>query len=208
MKYLLLLAVFVLAASTEAFGQCGGERWPVKIGTDSDVGTVSLSPTASTIASLISIARPNKLQDNKRQPAEKKTYVVSAILKKFALMYDSDYHMVIVDSAGRTMIAEIPSPNCVPAGSRFAAGIAHARAQFDAMFNPTEDFQNVSVPVQITGVGFFDYLEGQAGQAPNGIELHAVLDITFDSNFSLSASPQSVTINQGSSDSSNITSTL
>src|SRR5205085_1860852 len=120
-KYFLLLAVFVLVASVEAFGQCGGERWPVKIGTDGDVSTVSLSPTASTIASLLSIARPNKLQDNKRQPAEKKTYVVNAILKKFALMYDSDYHMVIADSSGRTMIAEIPSPNCVPAGSRFAA---------------------------------------------------------------------------------------
>jgi hypothetical protein len=28
-------------------------------------------------------------------------------------------------------------------------------------------------------VGFFDFLHGQTGVAPNGIELHAVLDIQF-----------------------------
>lgn len=207
-KAVLFVGLLLLFVPAKAFGQCGGERWPVKIGTDSDARNVNLGPLETTIASLVSIAKPNKLQDNKRQPAEKKTYMVSATLKKFALMYDLDYHMVITDSAGRTMIAEIPSPSCVPAGSPFAAGIAHARAQFDAMFTATETFQNVNVPVRITGVGFFDYLEGQAGQAPNGIELHAILDITFDSNFSLSASPQSVTINQGSSGSANIASAL
>ncbi len=31
----------------------------------------------------------------------------------------------------------------------------------------------------VTGVGFFDFLHGQSGVAPNGIELHAVLDIQF-----------------------------
>ena len=33
--------------------------------------------------------------------------------------------------------------------------------------------------VRITGVGFFDYLHGQRGVAPNGIELHPVLDVEF-----------------------------
>ena len=35
------------------------------------------------------------------------------------------------------------------------------------------------MPVTVTGVGFFDFLHGQTGVAPNGIELHAVLDIQF-----------------------------
>src|SRR5262249_23889034 len=132
----------------------------------------------------------------------------AATLKKFAGMYDLDYHMVIADSQGRTMMAEIPSPDSVPSSSPFAAGIAHARAQFDAMFNVTENFQNVEVPVHITGVAFFDYKEGQAGQAANGIELHPVLDITFDSTFNLSASPQALAVAQGASGTSTITSTL
>src|SRR5207237_10364287 len=132
-------------------------------------------------------------------PAENEIYVVNANLKKSALIFDLEYHMVIADASGHTMIAEIPSPSCVPAGSPFAAAIAHARAQFDAMFTVTDSFQSVDMPVHITGVGFFDYLEGQNGQAPNGIELHSVLDITFDSSFALSASPQSLTINNGAS---------
>lgn len=34
-------------------------------------------------------------------------------------------------------------------------------------------------PVRITGVGFFDRVHGQNGVAPNGIELHPLLDIEF-----------------------------
>ena len=33
--------------------------------------------------------------------------------------------------------------------------------------------------VWITGVGFFDYLHGQRGVAPNGIELHPVFYVEF-----------------------------
>ncbi|PYS74749.1 MAG: hypothetical protein DMF73_02830 [Acidobacteria bacterium] len=209
LKQAFLLAVFAILVPVRVSAQCSGERWPVKIGTDPDASIVNLnSPTATTVANLIGIATPKLLQDNIRQPAEKKLYVINATLKKYALMYDLDYHMVIADAAGHTMIAEIPSPNCVPAGSPFAAGIAHARAQFDAMFTATDTFQSVDVPVRITGVGFFDYLEGQSGQAPNGIELHPIIDITFDSTFTLSASPQSLTINQGTSGTSVITSNL
>ncbi|MFN2576068.1 MAG: hypothetical protein ABR607_00085 [Pyrinomonadaceae bacterium] len=209
LKCAFFLAILVMVIPVKASAQCGGERWPVKIGTDSDASAVNLnSPTATTIANLIAMATPRPLQDNKRQAPEKKVYVVNATLKKYALMYDMDYHMVIADAAGRTMIAEIPSPNCVPDGSPFAAGIAHARAQFEAMFTATDTFQSVDVPVRITGVGFFDYLEGQSGQAPNGIELHPIIDITFDSTFTLSASPQSLTINQGTAGTSVITSNL
>jgi hypothetical protein len=31
----------------------------------------------------------------------------------------------------------------------------------------------------VTGVGFFDFMHGQTGVAPNGIELHAVMDLQF-----------------------------
>jgi hypothetical protein len=208
-RSILWVALLLPFLPNQVLAQCSGERWPVKIGTDSDAHSVNLNNlTQTSIANLISINAPAKLQDNKRDSNEKKVYVVSAILKKFAGMYDLDYHMVIADAEGRTMIAEIPSPNCVPAGSYFAAGIARARAQFDAAFTATETFQTVEVPVHITGIGFFDYKEGQAGQAQNGIELHPILDITFDSSFALSAAPQSLTVGQGASNSSTVTSTL
>jgi hypothetical protein len=207
-RFVALCVLALLFCASHASAQCSGERWPVKIGSDNDAGKVNLNPNSTTIANLVAQPAPNKLSDTSRQPAEKKTYVVSATLTKYALMYDLDYHMVITDSAGHNMIAEIPSPSCVPAGSPFAAAIAHARAQFDAMFAVTDTFQTVSVPVHITGVGFFDYLEGQTGQAPNGIELHPILDITFDSTFALSSTPQSLTVNQGAAGSALITSSL
>jgi uncharacterized protein YfaP (DUF2135 family) len=206
----LFLALLVLFLPVRTFAQCGVERWSVKTGTDPDSGLINLnSPTATTIASLTAIAAPGSLPDNQRvQPVETTLWVLNATLTKFVLAYDSDYHMVLTDGAGRTMIAEIPSPNCVGPGSPLAAAIAHARTQFDAMFTATTAFQTVNIPVQITGVGFFDYLEGQEGVAPNGIELHPVIDILFNPNFSLSSSVSSMTVSQGSTGSATITSTL
>src|SRR2546421_7537964 len=188
LSFICVVLLMLLPARTLA--QCGVERWPVKTGTDPDAGLVSLSSVnPTTIASLTAITPPASLPDNNRvKPTETTIWVINATLVKYVRAYDSDYHMVLTDSIGRTMIAEIPSPGCVGPGSPFAAGIAHARAQFDAMFTATTNFQTANVPVQITGVGFFDYLEGQEGVAPNGIELHPVIDIQFNPNFSITSS--------------------
>lgn len=91
---------------------------------------------------------------------------------------DSDYHLVIVDGASH-MIAEIPDPACVGSTSPLLTSIQKARSEFDATYTPTGSFQTANVPVTVTGVGFFDFLHGQTGVAPNGIELHAVLDVQF-----------------------------
>ena len=202
--------VFLVLLSGQTFAQCDGERWSVKTGTDSDASLVNLySSTATTINELSALPTPSQLPNNSRiQPTETTTWVLNATLIKYARSYDSDYHMVFADSSGRTMIAEMPDPGCVSANSPFAAGIAHARAQFDAMFTATTTFQNANVPVQITGVGFFDAFEGQEGIAPNGIELHPIIDIIFGPTFSLSSSVSSLRIAQGGSDSATITSTL
>src|SRR6266436_2075890 len=206
----LFLALLFLFLPVRTLAQCGVERWSVKTGTDPDAGLVNLnSPIATTISNLSAIAAPSTLPDNQRvQTTETTVWVLNATLTKFVLAYDSDYHMVLTDAAGRTMIAEIPSPSCVGPGSPLAAGIAHARAQFDAMFTATTAFQTVNMPVQITGVGFFDYLEGQEGIAPNGIELHPVIDISFGPNFSLSASVSSLTVPQAGAGSFTIASSL
>ena len=202
-----VLLVFLPGRS---LAQCTGERWSVKTGTDPDATLVNLnSTTSTTIAALSSIAAPATLPDNARvQPTETTAWVVNATLVKYARSFDADYHMVFTDSVGHTMIAEIPDPGCLGPGSPFAAGIAHARAQFDARFTATSTFQNANVPVQITGVGFFDYLAGQEGIAPNGIELHPIIDITFGPSFSLSSSTSSLTAPQGGAGSSTIVSSL
>ena len=160
---------------------CGVERWAVKTGTDADAGQIALQSTSdTTIADLTSLPKPSSLpSDNRIQPTETTVFRVQATLTKFKLETDSDYHLVLSDGTGDTMIAEIPDPPCVGSSSPLASGIQNARSEFDAEYTPTSSFQTVDVPVTVTGVGFFDFLHGQTGVAPNGIELHAVLDVQF-----------------------------
>jgi len=122
---LFFMLVFVVFPLANTFAQCTGERWTVKIGTDSDVALVNLnSTTASTISDLTSLPVPNTLPENSRiQPPETTTWVINATLVKYVRSYDADYHMVFTDSSGRTMIGEIPDPGCMNSNSPFAAGV-------------------------------------------------------------------------------------
>jgi hypothetical protein len=176
-------------------GSCGVERWSVKTGTDADAGLINLqSVTPTTIASLIALPAPSSLPSNNRiQPTETTVFQLQDTLTEFKLETDSDYHLVLADGAGNTMIAEIPDPACVGATSPLLSDIQSARAEFDARYTPNGSFHTVNVPVTVTGVGFFDYLHGQTGVAPNGIELHAVLDIQFGSSGTPTPTPISST---------------
>src|SRR6185503_5005093 len=166
-RYLVLFCVVatLLILPARALAQCGGERWSVKIGSDPDANLVNLSnPTPTTVAALTALAAPNTIPDNKRvQPTETTLWVVNATLKQYQKQADSDYHLLLVDEAGHQMIAEIPSPTCLSPSNPFAAGVSRARAQFDAKFTATSALKTANVPVQIMGIGFFDYLAGQTG---------------------------------------------
>lgn len=164
-------------------GLCGVERWSIKTGTDADAGLINLQSTVqTTIASLTSLPAPTSLPPNNRiQPTETTIFQLQATLTQYKLEADSDYHLILSDGVGNTMIAEIASPSCVGSSSRLLSGIQNARSEFDAHYTPTGSFQAANVPVTVTGVGFFDFLHGQTGVAPNGIELHAVLDVQFSS---------------------------
>jgi hypothetical protein len=176
--FLSLVAVVFLAVA-----ELHVERWSVKTGTDPQAPSVVLSSyISSTIYNFQQSTRPSSLPSNGRvAPRETTQYRLGATLTKYIRESDSDYHLVIVDSSGRTMIAEIPAINCVGAGSPFGPGISHARQQFDGRFTATTSWKTTSTPVTIKGVGFWDFLHGQTGVAPNGIEVHPVLDITFGS---------------------------
>jgi hypothetical protein len=200
----LLLGLIFLVSPATVFAQCGVERWSVKTGTDPDAGLVNLNSSSNTtIVALRAPAAPNPIPANNRvAPWETTQWVLNATLTQYKLESDSDYHLVLSDASGNTMIAEIPSPTCVGAGSPFFAGIQNARAEFDAKFTATTSFQTANIPVQIKGVGMFDFLHGQTGVAPNGIELHPVLDIIFNPgaptpDFSLTRSPTSLSVKQG-----------
>src|SRR5215472_13318287 len=130
----LLFAVLLLVVPTSLFAQCGVERWSVKTGTDADVGLVNLnSASNTTIAAMRAPAAPNPIPPNNCvSPLETTQWVINATLTQFKLESDSDYHLILQDASGLTMIAEIPSPSCVGAGSPFIAGITNARNEFNA----------------------------------------------------------------------------
>jgi hypothetical protein len=207
------------SASPLAAQHCGQERWAVKTGTDPDVGRVDLSnPKNTTIADLVRLTAPSPLPTNTRfAPTEDTVFVLNATLRQYKIESgphgDSDYHLVLEDGSGHTMVAEIPLPACVGPGSPFAGQIASTRAKFDAQFTVTPSFQTAGIPVQVKGVGFFDFFHNQTGAAPNVIELHPVLDITFGPppvsvpDFALSLSSPAASVNQGGSSSTVISTT-
>jgi hypothetical protein len=193
---------------------CGIERWGVKTGTDSTAGQVNLSSaTPTSMASLVGLKPPNPIPSTTRvAPTETTLWKLDATLVEYKLESDSDYHLVLKDSAGHTMLAEIPLPSCVGAGSPFKAGITNARAQFDAKYHATTSFQSANIPVEVQGVGFFDFLHGQTGVAPNGVELHPVLNVTFNptqtSDFTMTESPPTVSVSQGAQGTANVSTTV
>jgi uncharacterized membrane protein len=208
------VAVVLILSSTLAFS-CGVERQSVKVGTDADIGKVNFNaPQTTTIANLRAFPTPGTIPANNRiSPEETTVWVVDATLTLIKLESDQDYHLVIQDAAGLTMIAEIPAPSCVPSSSPMNPGVTSSRAKVDAMFNVTTSFTSVNVPVRITGVGMHDFPHGQTGAAPNQIELHSVIDIIFNPgnatpDFSLSASPTSLSVTQGQSGSTTISTSV
>ena len=169
-------------AAVAAAATCGVERWNVKTGADPDAGKVNLSQvTASTVAGLGAVPAPAHVPVNNRvAPTETTQFSQYATLTQYKLEDDSDYHLVLSDAAGHHMIAEIPDPACVAASSPFRPGITRARQAFDRQFTATTVFQSANVAVKVAGIGFFDFNHGQTGIAPNGIELHPALDLTFN----------------------------
>lgn len=176
-----LLAVYLLVVPPLVEALCGTERWSVKTGTDPDAVYVDLTTTwPVAVADMGAWDHPSSLPPNNRiDPYEFVVWTVNATLVQFKRETDSDYHLILADDAGNTVIAEIPDPNCVLPGSPFADFIANARAELDAVYTVRTSWTVVNVPVQVTGVGFFDRNHGQTGHAPNYVELHPVLDIQF-----------------------------
>ncbi len=187
------LALGLVLCAQPLHGQCGTERWSVKTGTDADAGLVNLQPvTATTIATMRGWTAPHPIPKTHRvAPTETTVWVVTATLTDYKLETDSDYHIVLTDADGQTIIAEIPAPACVGAGSPFASAITSARAAFDQQLHATTSFKTASIPVRVTGVGMFDFVHGtpQRGVAPNAIELHPVLDIVFNPSAGPTATP-------------------
>ena len=221
--------------------QCGGtERWAVKVGADPSASNVALTnqiPMAVTdLVSLPEPHRPPAGDNTTRLSEETHVYVITGHLIEFKFETDNDYHMVVTDDtlsftaggsappSGHSFVAEIPDPTCIAGAhgnsspnSLFIDSIRNARQKLESQFpniNKSGAFNDAGgIPVQITGVGFFDFPHRQVGRAPNNIELHPVLDIVFNpsptaGSFSIASIPSQVSIAQGGAASPVVTTTV
>jgi len=168
---------------------CGVERWHIKTLDDAFTNTINWTPTSISVSSLVAAPVPSGFSasnDTTRYaPYETHTYTVRAILVGWKSESDHDFHIVIADpnNTAKTMIIEPPDPGCSDAcASNFGNYYTAVRNKLTNCFGAVpSSFTNFpsGVVVDVTGVAFFDALHGQTGVAPNGIELHPLLNINF-----------------------------
>jgi hypothetical protein len=108
--------------------------------------------------------------DRRIEPEELKVYKVRAKLIGVKQEKDSDLHLIIADleKPAVRMIAEIPAPGC-------AEGTGHEK-DYEKAKSAVWGI-STGIVIEITGVGFFDFLHNTRGGATNGIELHPVLSV-------------------------------
>jgi hypothetical protein len=165
---------------------CSGYRWAIKTATDVDAQSIDFDDKVHTTVDAL-IAQPlpgGSILTPRIRPTEMTVYQLTNVtLKRIVRAVDRDYHLLVADGAGHTVITESPDPSCATA-SRFAAQIGAVRSEIDAAVpnvSATPLSPNATVTVQ--GVGFFDYAPNFAtGQAPDGIELHPITAICFGLN--------------------------
>jgi hypothetical protein len=158
--------------------ECGVERWHVKNLADPDTLLVQFGNVIqSSIVSEDSIPEPSS--PDVRLPLERVVIKITAILVAYKLEDDGDIHLVLQDTGGNSMIAEIPDPTCSPAKHTSHSGNYAAAIQWlkDNVGNPTTSFKDCNVSITVTGVRYFDYFHSQRGVSPNAIEIHPVLTL-------------------------------
>ncbi len=159
---------------------CGGvERWAIKVLTDAAAAQVNYNPKLTTLDSLIHIPTTPNQNAPRMAGIEFQSYVFPCNITIKKNESDNDYHLVL-KSGTETMIGEVPDPVCSAAASSAHVNEFIAARNWVNTHIGTGAVANVNIaPVNITGVSFVDPPHGQTGRAPNGMEIHPVLNIEF-----------------------------
>lgn len=174
-----VVGILLFTVAWLAYGECGGvERWTIKTLTDGVV--LPLTPVNTTIKEQCSLSRPKgdwlKLP---RQRDESIYYRISGMITWAGVEADHDYHLVLSDGR-RTMICEIPDPDCLPSENSHAVLYRNARHVIDSVLGkPLKGAIKKIKPVnvEITGFGFWDKPDHGTGHSSNGREIHPCLFI-------------------------------
>jgi hypothetical protein len=180
MKTLTLLLILVPCYARSQ--QCGSDmdRWPEKI--------LNNGSKLSTVSVFTTIAEENALplipKGGWRKHPRYSNELTLDSLRGTVIMAgeedDNDFHLVLIDNAGDSMIIEIPSPDDCPEVSTHKEEYRIARAKAESLFGVITSQSIHCVPrkdITAVGYGFFDKKGHGKGHSRNGREIHPVLRI-------------------------------
>lgn len=173
---LLGLGAVLPVADVASSVACPTFRPKVRAGTDADASGVALSSSVlTTVGALGALPRPASVTADLRwAPTEATRYAVTARLVGYRAESDGDIALSLRGSDNKVMLADVPLPSCVAAGSPFRTAVVSVRAQVEALIAGLPVGGQPNVDVRISGVGFFDRT-GRAGAATNSVALHPVV---------------------------------
>jgi hypothetical protein len=181
----IVVACCIFAAATtptsagHSAAACGSRLWGLKTLSDPGRRLIYLRPRPTTIAEVNARPMPRRTPTWRSQGYAHRVWELVAQIVEYKLEADGDIHLILFDG-GDYMIAELPSPACVPRRSRDRRAIVSARRTFESSCGPvTNRWQFLGAVVSMSGVGFWDFPHGQRGHARNYAELHPVTGIRF-----------------------------
>ncbi len=149
--FAVLLVIVACFSKPNAHAQCNKERGDVKTLTDSDTSEIRWNPVTINLDSIV------------RAPAQRFDFE-KQVVRLRARAYgveresDGDVHLLLEDSLGNSIIAEVPNPDCPDvAGSGHVAEFAAVRSWIsDSLARPTSHLKPVDRMVTVTGLLFQD----------------------------------------------------
>jgi hypothetical protein len=191
MRTLVILAICAVVLSREATAQidgaaihvirdCGRERWDVKTLKDADTSSIDFAhPKEVTVDQLTRMRAFQPTEYMVRQWFEHSHFVVKALLYGYSENRDREFVLYLRDPvSNRTMVSEIPDPDCPEVAVTSRAMLYGAARQWvrDHVGRPTEKLAT-PLTVRISGIGMYSRLSNQTGMSENGLEIHPVLSI-------------------------------
>jgi hypothetical protein len=169
-------------------GTAGGKRVrcnrlfrALKTATDPGASGIEWAhPVSTTIAELGGVARPSSRREEERvAPVETTAYVLRDVrLSRYKVEEDGDYHLVLEDGAGGSLIAEAVDARCVPE-TALREKMIRVRQALEAKLPVSRKFVRRDEVISVAGPGFFDKPHRQRGAAPNFVEIHPILEVCF-----------------------------